>query len=149
MTTKEYAKVMFVGIYKKPVFIISTILGIYYIITFLLDYFNILNYYTETPYFEIGICLFLLLSPSLITIISIRQFISNPSFSNEIKYTFGENGITVDGQTCKAEYLWSHIIKQKEINKFLILYHSKNTGNIVDKTKLTIEQLKFIKSKVV
>ncbi|WP_196781425.1 YcxB family protein [Flavobacterium sufflavum] len=148
MTTKEYAKIMFVGLHKKPVFIVCAILGIYYIITFLLHYLKIINFYTDTPSFEIFMCLFLLLSPSLITVLSVRQFISNESFSNDIKYTFTENGIAVEGQTCKAEYLWSHIIKQKEINKFLILYHTKKTGNFIDKTKLTLEQLKFIKSKV-
>lgn len=43
---------------------------------------------------------------------------------------------------------FSHIIKRKEINKFLILYHNKKFGNFIDKTKLTNEQLQFIKSKI-
>lgn len=92
--------------------------------------------------------LFLLLSPLFILIISIRQFISNPSFQNDIKYTFGENGLTVEGLTFKGEFLWKHIIKEKEINKFLILYHNNRMGNFIDKTKLTSEQLQYIKSKI-
>ena len=54
----------------------------------------------------------------------------------------------VEGKTFKGEFLWTHIIKQKETGKFLILYHTKRMGNFVDKTKLTPEQLQFIKSKV-
>jgi hypothetical protein len=148
ITTKEYIKVMFVGLYKKPIFILATFIGLYYILTFVLDHFEFLNFYTGTPYFEIFFGLFLLLSPSLITGIAIRQFVSNPSFRNEIKYTFGENEYVVEGITFKAEFLWSHIIKQKEISKFLILYHNKKAGNFIDKTKLTLDQIQFIKSKI-
>jgi hypothetical protein len=148
LTTKEYAKVMWIGLYKKPAFILSALLGLYFIATIILNYFNVINYYSDTPYFEIFCGLFLLLAPTLIVIISVRQFLSNPSFQNDIKYTFGDNGMTVEGLTFKGEFLWTHIIRQKEINNFLILYHSKKMGNFIDKTKLTIDQLQFIKSKV-
>ncbi len=147
-TTKEYAKVMIIGLYKKPVFIVTTIYGLYLLITVILDHFKVMNYYFERPYLEIFGGLFLLLAPILITLIAVKQFTSNPNFQNNIKYTFGDNGITVKGQTFKAEFLWAHIIKQKEISKFLILYHSKKMGNFIDKTKLSAEQLQFIKSKV-
>ena len=148
LTTKEYAKIMFVGLYKKPGFIIVTILGLYFVTTVILDYFKIVSFYTDTPYFEIICGLFFLFSPTLIVIISVRQFISNPSYQHDIKYTFSENGMTMQGLTFKGEFVWTHIIKQKEIGKFLILYHSKKTGNLIDKSKLTFDQLQFIKAKV-
>ena len=144
----EYAKITFLGIYKKPGFIIGTILGLYFIVTVILNYFRVINFYIDTPYFEIICGLFLLLSPTLIVIISVRQFISNPSFQHDIIYTFSENGMAVQGLTFKGEFVWTHIIKQKEIGNFLILYHSKKTGNFIDKSKLTLDQLQFIKSKV-
>ena len=78
---------------------------------------------------------------------AVRQFLSNPNL-HEIKYTFGESGMTVQGPTFKGEFLWAHIIKQKEIYKCLILYHNKRMGNFIDKTKLTADQIQFIKSKV-
>ena len=148
LTTKEYVKIMFLGLYKKPGFILATFLGLYFVVTVILDYSNIVNFYTDTPYFEILCGLFFLLSPTFIVIISVRQFLSNPSCVNEITYTFSENGMRVQGLTFKAEFVWAHIIKQKEIANFLILYHSKKTGNFIDKTKLTLEQLQFIKAKV-
>ncbi len=147
-TPKEYAKIMLIGLYKKPVFILMTVFGLYLLTTVILDHFEVINYYSERPYLEIFGGLFILFVPLLITLMAVRQFTSNPNFKNNIKYTFGDKGMTVEGQTFKGEFSWAHIIKQKEISKFLILYHSKRMGNFIDKTKLTTEQLQFIKAKV-
>jgi hypothetical protein len=148
LSAKAYAKILFAGIYKKPVFILATILGLYFIVTVILDYNNIINFYTTTPYFEICCGLFLLLAPTLIVIISVLHFNSNPDFQNNITYTFSETGIIVQGTGFKGEFDWAHIIKQKEIGNFLILYYNNRSGNFIDKTKLSSEQLEFIKSKV-
>ena len=148
LKTKEYAKIMFLGLYKKPVFILVTFVGLYFLVTVVLDYLQVIDYYSDTPVFEICCGLFLLLVPTLIVILSVKQFLSNPSFQNDINYTFSNNGVAVNSLTFKSEFLWEHIIKQKELGKFLILYHSKKFGNYVDKTKLTTEQLIFIKSNV-
>lgn len=148
LTTKEYKKIMFIGLYKKPGFILATLLGLYFVASIVLDYFNIISYYSETPIFEIFCGAFLLLAPALIVLLSVKQFTSNPSFQHDITYTFGESGIAIQGTTFKSEFLWTHIIKQKELNNFLILYHNKKFGNFIDKTKLTLDQLNFIKSKV-
>ena len=147
-TTKEYAKIMIVGLYKRPGFILTTIGGLFFLITATLNYLKIINYYTNSPSSDFLFGLLFLLAPTLLTLIAVRQFKSNPNFQNDIKYTFSENKMMVEGTTFKGEFLWTHIIKQKEIGKFLILYHSKRMGNFIDKTKLTSEQLQFIKSKV-
>jgi hypothetical protein len=148
LTTKEYSRVMFVGLYKKPAFILATLLGLYLVTTAFLDYLKVIDYYSETPLYEIICGTFLLLAPSLIVLIAVRQFTSNPSFQNDMTYTFGDGGVVIQGLTFKSEFLWTHIIKQKELGKFLILYHNKKFGNFIDKTKLTADQLDFIKSKV-
>lgn len=148
LTTKEYAKAMFVGLYKKPGFILATLLGLYFATTIILDYVNMIDWYSDTPTFEIACGAFLLLAPTLIVFIAVRQFTSTPSFQNDITYTFSDNGIACQGLTFKSEFVWTHIIKQKELGKFLILYQNKKFGTFIDKTKLTAEQLQFIKSKV-
>jgi hypothetical protein len=148
LTTKEYTKVMFVGLYKKPAFILATVLGFYLITTVIFNYLDVIDYYNDTPLFEIICGTFLLLAPSLIVLIAVRQFTSNPSFQNEMTYIFSDSGVDILGLTFKSEFLWTHIIKQKELGKFLILYHNKKFGNFIDKTKLTADQLNFIKSKV-
>jgi YcxB-like protein len=135
ISTKEYAKVMLVGLYRKPAIIFSVIVGLFLLIS-------------NSSSLDLGLGAFLFLSPLLITFISVRQFNSNPSFKNDIIFTFNENGMKTEGMTFKGEFTWKHIIKQKEIGHFIILYHSKKTGNFVDKRKLTLDQLEFIKQKI-
>lgn len=148
LTTKEYTKIMFAGLYKRPSYILATVVGIYLLTTVILNNLSIISWYAETPFFEISFGTFLLLAPTLITIIAVRQFKSNQSFKNDITYTFTDNSVSCQGLTFKSEFLWTHIIKQRELGKFLILYQTKKFGSFIDKTKLTKEQIEFIKSKV-
>jgi hypothetical protein len=148
LTGKEYAKVLYTGLYRKPGFIIITILGVYYMVTALLDQLEIINFYSGIPYPEFFVGLFALLFPSLLVMASLRQLRSSPSFQHEMVFTFGENGMKVQGLNFKGEFQWAHLTKRKEFGKFLILYHSKKMGNFLDKTKLTGDQLEFIRSKV-
>jgi hypothetical protein len=148
LTRNAYVKVTYVGLYKKPAFILSTLLGIYLLTTVVLDYSYTVEYYTDTPWFDIIFGTFLLVAPTLIVLIAIRQFTSNPSFENDMTFTFSDSGVVIQGATFKSEFIWAHIIKQKEVSNFLILYHNSKFGNFIDKTKLTSAQLIFIKSKV-
>ena len=147
LSKRDYTKVMFIGLYKRPVFIICTFVGLYLLTTVFLDYLNVINYYNSPPLFEVICGLFLLFAPTLIVIMAVSQFKSNPSFQNDIKYTFSDDSIVIQGVTFKSEVSWAHIIKQKEIGKFLILYHTKKFGNFIDKATLTTDQLLFIKTK--
>ncbi|SDP91296.1 hypothetical protein SAMN05428975_3545 [Mucilaginibacter sp. OK268] len=149
LNQREYIKVMFIGLYKKPGFIISTIAGLYLFITALLNYFNVIDLYVYSPFADGILGLFLLLAPSLIVLLSINQIKSNPNLLNDITYTFTDTGMAVKGTTFKSEFSWEHIIKQKEIRQFLILYHTKKFGNFIDKSELTADQLSFIKSKII
>jgi len=148
LNKQDYTKLMFIGLYKKPVFIICTIVGLYLLTTVVLDYLHIISFYPSTPLFEMICGSFLLLVPTLIVMMAIYQFKSNPSFQNDIIYTFSEDGIVIQGITFKSEISWAHITKQKEIGRFLVLYSSKKFGNLIDKSKLTEDQLLFIKKKV-
>ena len=148
MSAKEYSKVMYVGLYKKPTYIIATLLGVYFIATVVLNQLNIISYYSGFPYLELFAGLFALLFPTMIIRMALKHLRSNPSFNHDLTYTIGENGIIIQGLTFKGEFTWEHILKRQEIGKFLILNHNKKMGNFIDKTKLTDEQLQFIRSKV-
>jgi hypothetical protein len=145
---RDYIKVMFIGLYKKPYYIIATIFGLCLLTISILNYFNTIGFEVYSPFTDAVLSLFLLLSPSIIVFFAVSQAKSNPSLLNEMTYTFNDVGISVFGLTFKSEFLWDHIIKQKEIGKFLILYHTNKFGNFIDKSKLTPEQLLFIKSKI-
>ena len=148
MTKPEYIKVMYIGLYKKPSFIISTVFGLCLLTIVFLDYLTITKFLDGQPFYYIICGVFLVFSPTLIVMMAVNQLKSNPSFLNEITYTFNEEKILVEGITFKSELTWAHILKQKEIGGFLILYHTKKFGNFIDKAKLLPEQLLFIKEKV-
>jgi hypothetical protein len=148
LNKQEYIKVMFIGLYKKPGFIIGTIVGLYLLITALFNYFNVIDLYVYSPFTDGILGLFLLLAPSLIVLLSVNQIKSNPNLLNDMTYTFTDTGLVVKGTTFKSEFSWEHIIRKKEIRQFLILYHTKKFGNFIDKSKLTPEQLLLIKSKI-
>ncbi|TFF34655.1 YcxB family protein [Mucilaginibacter psychrotolerans] len=148
LNKQEYIKVMFVGLYKKPGFILATIIGAYFLITSILNYCNVLDAYAYSPLWDALLGFFLLLAPSIIIVIAVNQLKSNPSLLSDMHYTFTDLGMTVTGKTFKSEFSWEHIMKQKEIRNYLILYHTKKFGNFIDKSKLTTEQLVFIKSKI-
>jgi len=146
---RDYIKVMFLGLYKKPYYIIATIFGLCLLAISILNYFNTINFEVYSPFTDAVLGLFLLLSPLLIVLLAVSQLKSNPSFLSEMTYTFNDVGMSVIGLTFKSEFLWEHIIKQKELGKFLILYHTKKFGNFIDKSKLTPDELVFIKSKII
>ena len=145
----DYIKVMFIGLYKKPYYILATIFGFSLLIISILNYFNAIGFEVYSPFTDAILGLFLLLSPSIIVFFAVSQAKSNPSFLNEMTYTFNDVGISVTGLTFKTELLWEYIIKQKEIGDFLVLYHTKKFGIFIDKSKLTSEELLFIKSKII
>lgn len=144
----DYIKVMFIGLYKKPYYIIASIFGLFLLMVSILNYFKTISFEVYSPFIDAILGSFLLLFPVLIVLLSVSQIKSDPSFLNDMTYTFNEQGVAVTGSTFKSEFLWQHIIKQKEIGKFLILYHTKKFGNFIDRSKLTPEELLFIKSKI-
>jgi len=148
LDTKAYIKVMYIGLYKKPYYIFATLFAFYLLATVILDKVGVIYFYDETPWLEFIAGFVLLLSPTIITLISVRQFKSNPSFGKEMQFTFNDEGITTDGLTFHTNVTWAHIIKQKEIGKFLVLYHTKKFGNFIEKEKLSAEQILFIKQKI-
>jgi len=86
---------------------------------------------------------------TIITFILSAKFNAIPSMKHEIVYTFSEDLIVIKASTCDSTMQWSHFIKVRETKKFLLLLATKRTASLVDKTKLTQEQIQFIKSKIV
>ena len=148
VTKKDYKDFLYASFYKKPKYILITLLGVYLIATVILNYYSVIDYYHETPYFEMIAGLFILLFPTIIVQIAAKGYHSNPSFQYEMNYTFGEDGIVIKGLTFQSILKWTHIVKQKESKNYLLLFSSNKLGNFIDKSKLTQEQIEFIKSKV-
>jgi phosphotransferase system glucose/maltose/N-acetylglucosamine-specific IIC component len=156
ITTKlrksQLARIILFRLYKSPGIIIITFFGLFLSVTSILNYLKIADYHTYpfdyNPVTDFILGLLFLLFPVFTTLATLKKFSSDPAFQQDITYTFNKDELRVETTTFKAEYLWSHIKKQKETEKYLILYGSKRRKTFIDKTKLTAEQLQFIKSKV-
>jgi hypothetical protein len=148
LTEKEYAKATLLLLYRKPIVIVESLVGFYLIVAAGFHSLRLIDLYSDVPVVGILLGIFFLLLPAIAVFSLLRQFRSNVSLQQEITYSFNEAGMQVQGQTFKGEFQWIHIIKQKGAGKFLILYHSKKSGNFIDKTELTDEQLRWIKSKI-
>jgi len=146
LTAKDYARITLTSLYKKPGMILAAIVGTYLVFAEFFDEINVVHY--DTPHMEIILGSFLVLFPLLIVLIGVKEFNSDTKYRGSIKYTFDENGMLAEGKTFKSEYMWAHIMKQREIGNYLILQHTKRTASFLDKTKLSAEQLSFIKNKV-
>lgn len=147
-TVRDYVRILYIAFYRKPTFLIVTIFGFFCICAGIFAGYDVVPF--DTGLAGAGIylgCLFVLF-PTLMVLIGVRQFRSNPVFRHDITFSFGETGFKVQGITFTSEFQWAHIIKRREIGHYLVLYHTKRMGNFIDKRALTTEQLQFIKSKV-
>jgi hypothetical protein len=145
VTKKDYTAFLFAALYKKPVTIIASLIGLYMLLMAALPS---LFGNSDSLIFNLGFGLFLVLHPFIIASLLSRQFNANPEMRHEILYTFSEDSVVVKTLTCDSTVQWTHFIKLRETKKFLLLQHTKKAANIVDKTKLTQEQIQFIKSKI-
>lgn len=145
----EYIKTMFIGLYKRPYYVLVTIFGLFILAVSMLNYTKLTSFQVYSPITDAIIGLFLLLLPPLIVLMAVRHVKSNSVLLSEITYKFTDVGVSATGSTFKMDFLWEHMIKQNERGKFIILYHTKSAGTFIDKTNLTPEQLLFIKSKIV
>ncbi len=145
LNKRDYINYLFIYLYKRPFYIIASIFGLCVVIMSILDFLKITDI-EGTPIFTLFCGLYAVFMPALVVLLTVRR--NKAILLRDTVYTFSENGIIVEGGTYKTELSWAHIVKQKEIGKFLVLYHSKSVGNIIEKSKLTDEQLFFIRYKV-
>jgi hypothetical protein len=144
LTEKEYSRVLYILLYRKPGIVYTSIFGLLIV----LGRLKIIPFYSDTTFLETLVGLFLLLLPTITVLRSSKEVRSTSGIQDEITYTFNESGLIIQGSSFKTEFQWAYIRNLLEINKFLILSHRKAAGYYIDKTKLTNEQLGFIRSKV-
>jgi YcxB-like protein len=147
-TKKDYTKFLYTRVYKNPFLIIITLIGAFLLMLLILNFFGIVGYDSKSPYIDLVMSFFLLLTPVITVLTVAKVYYSNPSLQHEITYIFGEEGISVKGLNFENVLKWPYMIKLKETKKYLLLYSSKKLVNFIAKDKLTEQQIQFIKSKI-
>ena len=146
ITKKDYRNFFYGALYRKPYTVIVTLLGISIILVAYLE-FSGRFYYMGLPWLDLGLGLFLILTPTLTVVMAVKRFASSPDLCNNISYTFGEDNIITRARTCDATLTWEHIIKVKETKQLLLLFSAKKAAYFIKKDQLTSAQIAFIKSK--
>jgi len=146
LTKKEYTRYLYRVIYKKPYYIIVTILGVILICCGIYMYLILAVLGDVLPVLAAG--LFFILVPTINILIAIRNTFSNAALRHPITFIFSNDSIIVKGTTAEATYTWQHIVKVQEDVFYLVLYISKKAANFIKKDGLTREQISFIKSKI-
>ncbi|HEY4150875.1 MAG TPA: YcxB family protein [Chitinophagaceae bacterium] len=148
MTKKEYGNFFYGALYKKPWTMVITFGGLALLLVAELEFSGRL-YVQGMPWVDLGLAVFLILSPSLTVLLAKKRFASSLDLSNDFRFTFGEDAIVVNTKTCDATLKLEHIIKVKETRQFLLLFAGAKSAYFIKRDRLTKEQIEFIKSKVV
>lgn len=148
ITKKDFIWCSFLETYRRPPFIMIGIFGLAMFVSGLLEVAGLISFHRSSVYSALFGGLFVVLIPLLLAWLTSVQLKSNPAMLKDMKYTFREDGYSVAGDTFSTDISWRHIIRQRESGKYIILYHNSNLGNFIDKTKMTAEQLAFVKGKV-
>lgn len=62
-----------------------------------------------------------------------RLYSSQPQINERISYTFGENGITIVGESFRSEIKWNMVYKIVEWENWVLLYQNSLTANVIPK----------------
>ena len=60
LTKSDYAKYLYSQIYKKPMFILASLVGLYLVVAAILNYFKISDYNSDASFYETLLGLFIL-----------------------------------------------------------------------------------------
>lgn len=146
ITKSAYTNYLLREVYQKPYYIIITSIGLGLLIVMVLQTLGILN-------FSLGIemlfyALVLITIPLINVIVGRKIYLSSENLNHEIKYTFGEDGISVNAYAFEAFLEWGDIIKYKETAGLLLLYTNEKLANFVKLDAVSNDQLAYIKSKI-
>ncbi|MFI5152464.1 MAG: hypothetical protein ACHQET_03975 [Chitinophagales bacterium] len=112
LTKHAYSKLLLSLVYTKAYHIVATILGFYFASFFILQLLQILDLNPDSPFFFGGLGIFAILMAPINILIALRTYKANHNLNEEMKSTFGEDGIVGIGVTCEVFLIWTHFKKQ-------------------------------------
>lgn len=134
---KDYAKLSFNLLFRKPTIIIYTVLGVLSVMTFAVSFaqgqfpsFNVMSgdwSFQGTLIFSV----FLTLNLSLTFFYTRSVYKSNARLNEIITYTFTPERFETAGDSFTATHNWNKVYKVRTLKSFLLIYHSRATFSIV------------------
>jgi hypothetical protein len=75
-----------------------------------------------------------------------RAYKSSPRISETVEYQFGHSGIVITGESFMSSFNWEKMHKVTKTKKWLLLWHSNYSANVIPLNRLTNGMLEELKS---
>ena len=138
----EFVNFQLAANYKKPLFIISSIFGIYFLIISILNLNDYQNYFNLSHTVSLLLGLYIIgFFPIMIIFKSRKLYNTNKSLQETIHYSFNEKSMKVLADTFNHEREYESIYKIKELRKWILIYQNNIVFSMIPKSSFSDEQL--------
>ncbi len=134
---KDYLRLMYALTYKKPTIVFLSFVGLIMFVGSLLYFMGFNIPFDDTPYFQLILGFFIVgYLPFSIYRTAKKNFYSHGKLQEKMIYEFTTDKIKVTGATFSSEMDWSKTYKIKEINRWVLIYPSRNIFNLIPKDSI-------------
>lgn len=131
---KDFIKLMYIMVYRKPIVIFLNLIGILMIIGSVSYILGFKDLFDEPPYFQSVFGLFItILLPLSVWKSAVKNFSSNGRLKEGIIYQFTDSSISIQGNSFKSEMDWKKTYKVIELKKWILIYQNKLVFNVIPK----------------
>ena len=143
----EYIKLMFFQTYKKPIFILTLILGLinlYFVII------SLFLYEAFDNFTSLFIVIFALIFYPILLYVRFRNFYKSHKILGLRTITeIDDNGFSDIGEGFEAKILWQNIYKIKEIKNWILVYHNSTAYGFMPKRTMTKNQIQEFRNIII
>lgn len=132
ITLQDYRRLNFLLVYRRPMTVILSFIGIINIIAFLIYLCSNFGNFLTNPIFNLvfGIGL-TIVTPASIYYSSKKIFNTNKYLQEESIWTISEEKVKIKGKSFESEYNWSNVYKIKKIKNWTIIYQDRIIANFI------------------
>ena len=132
MTLQEYRKLNFLLVYKRPMTIFLTFIGIINIIAFVMYLLGNTSSFLTNPIFNLIFGLAItLMTPLSIFYSTKKSYEINKYMQSETEWTITQEKIKIKGKSFEGEYDWTNIYKIIKVGNCIIIYKDRIIGNFI------------------
>ena len=132
MTLKDYRKLNFFLVYKRPMTIFLTFIGIINIFAFIMYLSGSTSSFLTNPVFNLIFGLIMtFLTPLSIFYSTKKSYATNKYMQSETEWTISDEKIKIKGKSFEGEYDWSNVYKIIKVSDWIIIYKDRIIGNFI------------------
>lgn len=145
ITFKEYVKLLYGLIYKKPIMKLLVAFAFLMLIWIIIAQFDILSIPKPTFYQYITLSLISVVQPIVIYSSIWTNYYSSNHLKEKLAIEFDHTTIQVTGDSFFTKLTWEKTYKVVEVEKWFLIYQNNFSAIIIPKKSFTNEQLEKFK----